>query len=194
MDPSIDRVLSFWFDPRYQFKRWFEQSDELDNEIRVGFGDLVSQARTPTLDSWTQDPKGTLAMLVLLDQFTRNIFRGSAEAFSGDAKALDIAVKGISKGFDHEVGPMQQALFYLPLMHSESLLSQIATVAFYENYAQRCEPDSPSKSFATGSIEFSKKHRDVIATFGRFPGRNKALGRKSTMEEVEYLKEHPTGF
>ncbi|KAK3168515.1 hypothetical protein OEA41_004963 [Lepraria neglecta] len=194
MDLSIDRIISFWFDPCYQVKRWFEKSDDLDNQIRVDFGDLVSQARTPALDSWTQNPRGTLAMLVLLDQFTRNIFRGSAEAFDGDAKAMDISVKAISKGFDREVEPMQQALFYLPLMHNESLLSQIATVSFYENYAQRCQSDSPAKSFATDSVGFAKNHRDVIAMFGRFPGRNKALGRTSTAEEVQYLKEHPSGF
>ena len=195
MDPSIDRILSFWFDPRYQFKRWFEQSDDLDNQIRTHFGDLVSQAlRTPTLDSWTETPKGTLAMLVLLDQFTRNIFRGSAEAFGGDAKALDIAVRGLAKGFDREVEPMQQALFYLPLMHDEKLLSQVAAVALYESYAQRCEPESQAKSFALGSVGFAKRHLDAVAKFGRFPKRNEVLRRESTMEENEFLKERPEGF
>ena len=194
MDPSIDRIISFWFDTHDQRKRWFEQSDELDKQIKTEFGNLVSQARTPALDKWTQGPKGTLAILVLLDQFSRNIFRGSADSFSGDAKALDIAMQGIAKGLDREVEPIQQALFYLPLMHNETLLGQIAAVSLYENYAQRCEPDSPAKTFATDSIGFAKQHRDVISRFGRFPRRNEALGRKSTAEELEYLRENPHGF
>jgi uncharacterized protein (DUF924 family) len=194
MDQSIDRIISFWFDTHDQRKRWFEQSDELDKQIKTEFGDLVSQAHTPSLDSWMQNPKGTLAMLVLLDQFSRNIFRGSPDSFSGDAKALDIAMKGIAKGLDREVEPMQQSLFYLPLMHNESLLGQIAAVSLYESYAQRCEPDSPAKTFATDSIGFAKQHRDVIAIFGRFPRRNEALGRTSTAEELEYLKNNPHGF
>ena len=194
MDPSIDRILSFWFDPDIQFKRWFDQSKEFDNLIRSRFGEFVFQARTTKLDAWTENPRGSVAMLVLLDQFSRNIFRGSAESYSSDSKALDIAVKGLAKGYDRQVDLPQQALFYLPFVHNESLLGQVAAISLYENYVQRCQSDSVVKDFASVSKAFAERHREVIAMFGRFPARNEALGRESTVKEIQFLKENPDGL
>lgn len=194
MDPRIGRILSFWFDSNHHFTRWFIPSDDLDRHITQDFGLLVQQARTPSLDHWTTTAQGSLALLILLDQFPRNIFRESPEAFSSDTKALDVAVKGIAKGHDRDVTPMQQAFFYLPLTHCEQLLAQIAGVAAYEGMVQRCGTDQKAKEFAESSLGFAVRHRDVLARFGRFPSRNVILGRQSKAEELEFLKDYTSGF
>ncbi len=194
MNPNIPPVLSFWFAPGHHFTRWFIASEDLDRQIKSNFGDLVSQARTPSLDHWTENPQGTLAILILLDQFPRNIFRGSPESFSSDPKALDVAVKGIAQGHDRAVLPIQQAFFYLPLMHSERLLAQVSGLAAYEGMLQRCQKDEEAKAFAESGLDFARRHRDVILKFGRFPSRNAILGRESTVEEKDFLKENPSGF
>ena len=133
-------------------------------------------------------------MLILLDQFTRNIFRGSPDAFKSDTKAQDIAVRGIAKGYDKAVLPLQQAFFYLPLMHSEQLLAQTAGVAAYEGLLQRCDQEQEARLFAEASLRSAIEHRDVISRFGRFPSRNIILGRVSTSAETEFLIQHPGGF
>jgi len=167
---------------------------KVDNEIKEQFGDLVVKARASELASWAEQPHGALALIVLLDQFSRNIFRGSPLSYSSDSVALEVATEAIAKGFDREVTHLQQSFFYLPLMHSESLLGQIAALSLYENLCHRCEPDSMSKEYAESSTQFSRLHRDVIMRFGRFPSRNEVLGRISTPEEIKFLKEHPSGF
>ena len=194
MDPNVSRLLDFWFDPRYESTRWFMPSADFDREIKDGFESLVHQARTPSLDHWTSQPRGTLALLLLLDQFPRNIFRDTSDSFRTDPKALEIAVRGIAKGQDRDVPRIQQSFFYLPLMHSEQLLGQVAGVANYEALVKRCEGDEKQKALAEASLAYSIRHRDVIMEFGRFPSRNKALRREETEEERQYLKEHPTGF
>ena len=193
-DPEIDRVLAFWFDDRYPTTRWFFQSDDLDNQIRTDFGTLVKKARTAELDGWTEKPQGALALVILLDQFCRNLHRRSPESYSADSKALDISIKALAKGFDRELPLTQQSFFYTPFMHNESMIGQIASKALYEGLVSRCGDDVKAKTFAGSSIHFSQKHMDVISRFGRFPARNEALGRKSTPEEIAYLKENPTGF
>ena len=194
MDANIPRILNFWFE-EHSSEHWFIPPPTFDQEIKSNFGDLVHQARTPSLDHWSNNPNGTLALLLLLDQFPRNIFRGTPDAFSSDTKALDVAVKGIAKGYDRMMQPMQQAFFLLPLMHSEQLLAQIAGIAGYEGMAQRCSGvDEKAKGFAEVGLGMAVRHKDAIARFGRFPSRNGILGRESTVEEVEFLKEHPSGF
>lgn len=196
MDPSIPRILDFWFDAPHLANPllWFQPDPALDQRIKDQFSDLISQARTPTLDCWTETPQGTLAMLILLDQFSRNVFRGSPDSWSSDAKALNISAAAIAKEFDTQVAPMQQCFFYTPFMHAETLLGQIASVALYEGLVQRCKLDSPAKASAARNLRFAKSHRDVIAMFGRFPSRNGVLGRKSTEEEKKFLEQHPSGF
>ena len=193
-DPSIDQILTFWFDDRYPVMRWFAKSDELDKEIKDRFGHLVVKARTAELDSWTERPQGALAMVILLDQFCRNLYRGSSESFSSDSKALNISIAAIAKGFDRELPYIQQSFFYTPFMHDEDMKGQVAGRALYEGLANRCEPDTKAKDFATNSIAFSQQHMDVIVKFGRFPRRNKALARESTSDEITYLEENPHGF
>lgn len=194
MDQEVETILTFWFDERYEVLRWFRPSSDVDDQIRSTFGDLVTKARSTDFDHWTEKPQSTLAMLILLDQFPRNIFRGSPESYSSDAKAFDVSTKAIAKGFDREVPKMQQAFFYLPLMHNEAIVSQIAAKSLYEGLSGRCEPESKAKQFAATSVGFAQRHLEIIMAFGRFPSRNEVLGRRSTSQEVEFLKEFPTGF
>lgn len=194
MDPNITRINSYWFDTDNTKQKWFGSSPELDAEIKSQFSGLISEARASKLTSWTEQPQGTLALLLLLDQFPRNVFRGTRDAFSSDAKALDIAVTAIAKGQHRELPPMQQVFFHLPFTHDERLISQVACVALCEALVPRCESDTENAKFAEASLGSAKNHMDVIMRFGRFPGRNIALGRESTPEEVEFLKDHPFGL
>jgi uncharacterized protein (DUF924 family) len=194
IDPDINRTISYWFEGEDLRSKWFMGGAKIDAEIKTQFGDLVEKARASQLSTWAQQPQGALALIVLLDQFPRNIFRGSPLSYSSDSMAVEVATEAIAKGFDREVTHLQQPFFYLPLMHSENLLSQVAALALYENLCYRCEPDSMPKEYAESSTKYSSLHRDVIMRFGRFPSRNEALGRISTPEEIQYLKEHPSGF
>ena len=168
--------------------------DGFDQVCEKEFGDLVQKARTTELDDWASEPNSTLALLVLLDQFPRNIYRGTPDAFSSDPKALDLATRSLAKGFDKQVSVYQTLTFYLPLMHNENLLSVIACMSFYENLIHRCPEGSDEHKFLQNGMQAGVSHRDTIMKFGRYPGRNKALGRESTKEEEEFLKENPSGF
>jgi len=194
LGPNVNRIISHWFDGPEPIKRWFGGGPQVDAEIKEQFGGLVEKARAEQLNVWTEEPTGTLALILLLDQFPRNIFRGSPLAFSSDAQALKIATEGIAKGFDRQVPHMQQGFFYLPMMHDETLLSQIAVIAMFESLLARCDPNSEMATHSNKSVQFAKSHLHCILHFGRFPSRNEILGRKSTPEEIEYLKEHPSGF
>ena len=192
MDSDVQRIHDFYLtrDP----KDWFMPPKGFDQACENEFGALVQKARTSELDDWAAEPKSTLALLVLLDQFPRNIYRGSPEAFGSDAKALDIATKSIAKGFDKQVPLSQVLTFYLPLVHNESLLSTVACVALYENLVSRCSEGSKEIEMAKAGVESAIAHRELIQRFGRYPGRNRALGRQNTNEEEEFLKENPSGF
>jgi uncharacterized protein (DUF924 family) len=194
IDPEINRTLSYWFDVEEPAQKWFLGGPTVDAEIRDQFTPLIEKARAEQLMSWSEEPKGSLALLLLLDQFPRNIFRGSALSYSSDPMALDIATKSIAKGFHKEAMLMQEAFFILPLMHSESLVSQIASCALYESLLSRRKPGPKEESFVKLGIRAAKSHRNIIMKFGRFPGRNNALGRESTPEEIQFLKDNPSGL
>jgi uncharacterized protein (DUF924 family) len=194
VDPNITRINSYWFDTDNPRQKWFGGSPEIDAEIKSQFSDLISDARASKLNSWTEQPQGTLALLLLLDNFPRNVFRGTPDAFSSDGMALDVAVAAIAKGQHRELAPLQQIFFHLPFTHDERLISQVACVALCEAMAARGELDTENMKFAEASLGSAKNHLDIIMRFGRFPGRNAALGRESTPEEIEFLKEHPFGL
>ncbi len=195
IDPDVNRIIDYWFDVTDEpHKKWFMGGPKVDKEIKTQFSGLISKARASELTSWTSQPKSTLALIILLDQFPRNIFRGSPLSYSSDSMAVEVAATAIAKGFDRQVEEIQQSFFYVPLMHDENLLSQVAGVALYESFAARCPEGSLSKKFAEQSIDPAKAHLNCILKFGRFPGRNEVLGRKNTREEIEFLKEHPHGF
>jgi uncharacterized protein (DUF924 family) len=189
---DISRVLSFWFDrPPVQ---WFQPPEGFDSECNDHFGDLVHDARADKLDSWAAEPESAIALLILLDQFSRNIFRNTPEMYAADDKAFDIATRCIAKGFDEKVSPMQALTFYLPLMHHESLLAQVATVALYKKVIARSPEGSEALAFHSRGIHAAFGHLDVVERFGRFPSRNKILGRETTKEEHEFLEKNPSGF
>jgi uncharacterized protein (DUF924 family) len=191
-EDDVEQVLEFWFgrpdDPGYGAAReaWFRQSDDFDAEIRDRFGELVDRAAAGALDGWAQTARGALALIILLDQFSRNLNRGSGASFASDPKALALAKQAIAAGHDRAVTPIQMHFFYLPFEHAEDLADQEQGVALME-----AMPDHEGKANA---VEYAVRHRDVIARFGRFPHRNAVLGRETTDEEAAFLADNERGF
>lgn len=172
-------ILDFWFkeiDPKQQFRK----DPTFDETIRARFGDDVVAARSGAYDDWMNMAEGSLALLILLDQFPRNLYRGKPDAFASDAKARDVARHAIAKGFDLEVPADPRKFFYIPFEHSENMADQDLCVQLVgERIGRDPKPDS--------IYTYAQMHRDVIARFGRFPSRNAALGRTNTPEEEEFL-------
>ena len=176
-------ILDFWFVATPASKRYFVDS-ALDEEIRERFLGTWQRARAGELAAWEEDAKGALSLIILFDQFSRNMFRGSGEAFSCDSSALEVAKRAIARGFDLELGRERQMFFYMPYMHSESLADQDECIRLCaERRGDHITPES-----------YAARHRNIIARFGRFPARNRALGRVSTAEEETFLRENPSGL
>jgi uncharacterized protein (DUF924 family) len=169
-----------------QMQWWFQGGSEVDREITERFGQVVEQARRGELDSWAQTPRGRLALIVVLDQFSRNVYRGSPLSYAQDPKALRLAVEGIDAGMDRELTPMERIFFWMPLAHSEDLALQERSVRHQEEEMANAPPHLRVK--AEFGASQAKGARDVIARFGRHPHRNEILGRASTPEELEYLR------
>ncbi|MFD0858350.1 DUF924 family protein [Roseovarius aquimarinus] len=175
---SPDDVLNFWLD-EVGPKGWYAASDDLDAEIRARFGDAWRSARAGTFGLWLTYPAGTLAYIILMDQFSRNMGRGTGEAFATDRPAVAAAKAAIGRRWDMTIDEPARQFFYLPLMHSENLCDQ-----------ERCIRLICERMPETGAdnLLHARAHREVIRAFGRFPHRNEALGRKSTLAEIAYLK------
>ena len=180
---SPREILDFWFKETPP-ERWFAADPAFDAAIRKRFEETWHLARSGALRDWANTMEGALALIVLLDQFPRNMFRGQADAFSTDALAREAAREAIARGFDLEAPAGVRSFFYLPLMHSEDLQDQRDCLRLTQ---ERLGQDHFSLPYALG-------HRDVIARFGRFPARNAPLMRPSTAEEIEFLKANPNGF
>ena len=182
------RILEFWFGsidlthPVEYRDAWFGKNDEFDAEIRRHFADDVDMALRGELDGMAATAAGALALLLLLDQFPRNLFRGTARAFAGDARALKIAKAAIARGFEAAMSQRHRVFLYLPFEHSEELREQERSVILFATL------DDPR------GYEYAVRHRDIIARFGRFPHRNAALGRQSTDEEIEFLQTPGSSF
>lgn len=177
-------VLAFWFadGPDTHRARWFRRSDAFDAQIREKFGAAEADAHAGRLDSWASTPEGTLALAILLDQFPRNLFRGQARAFASDAAARALSRAAIARGEDLRLTPTQRVFLYLPFEHGEALADQDLSVALFEGLR-----DIPTMAKPDAAIDYAWRHRAVIRTFGRFPHRNKALGRTSTPDEQAWL-------
>ncbi|KAI1632433.1 DUF924-domain-containing protein [Biscogniauxia mediterranea] len=187
MTQDIRRVVDFWFNRNPM--KWIIAPEGFDAQCKSGFGDLVQKARQNELDDWATKPEGSLALVVLLDQLPRNIFRDSVDAFASDEKACEIAAKAIAQGFDKQVTVIQASAFYMPLMQQESLISLIAARGLFADLKSRAV--SPEEhEWADMGIATSKGHIDQLTRFGRYPTRNAVLGRKSTEAEEEFLEEH----
>ncbi|HEX8415033.1 MAG TPA: DUF924 family protein, partial [Sphingomicrobium sp.] len=160
-------------------KQWFGSSAVFDAEIALRFGALHQDASERMLDSWRETPIGTLALVLMLDQFTRNLRRGSPLAFANDGAAQEIAAEGIQRGHDLEVTADLQPFLYLPFEHSEDLAAQDRSVDLAQRYQDRTGDAEP--------LKWAAHHRDIIRRFGRFPHRNGILGRSSTAAERAFL-------
>ncbi len=176
MVATVEDVLRFWIDDVGE-QGWYQPSRDLDDEIRQRFRTTWDAARDRALCPWIRSSEGTLALLIVTDQFPRNMFRDSPHAFSTDRFALTIAQKGIRRGDDLMAPTPQRQFFYLPMMHAESL-------SFQERGLRQFLLKMPE---AESNILHARAHRDVIRRFGRFPHRNAALGRVSTPSEVSFL-------
>ncbi len=189
-------VLDFWFgppdDPGHHQPRamWFTKDDAFDARIAQRFGPLIARALVGGIDDWLTrpvDPLPALAQVLVLDQFTRNVFRGSARAFAGDAMALQTARALVASGADRALTSVQRQFAYLPFEHAEDLSHQRTAVQLFQQLAA----DDPARA---GLVEWAQKHLDIVARFGRFPHRNAALGRASTDEEAAFLLTPGSGF
>jgi uncharacterized protein (DUF924 family) len=174
-----DDVLKFWFED-LRPDDWFDKNPELDVRIRGRFEALHAQVLGGLIDI-PETPKGHLAAIIVLDQFSRNLFRGSPAAFAADPKALALSKRAIERGFDSRLDKAERQFLYMPFMHSEDPLVQGRCVELFESLN-----DPVLVGFATA-------HRDIVERFGRFPHRNAALGRVSTPEEIEFMRQH-AGF
>jgi uncharacterized protein (DUF924 family) len=175
MKQEIDDILAFWRTSGPD--KWFVKDDAFDEEIRTRFLAEHEAAARGELATWEDTPEGVYALIILLDQFPRNLFRGSQRAFATDAQALAIAERAIAKGFDKAFRPPESRFIYMPFMHAEDLPHQERCVAL----CAAC--DDPE------GVKFAVLHRDIIRDFGRFPHRNPVLGRQTTLEEQDFLDE-----
>ncbi|EAU43312.1 hypothetical protein FP2506_10721 [Fulvimarina pelagi HTCC2506] len=170
-----DTIVEFWWDAGSE--KWFSKDEAFDETVRSRFLDIYEQAAEGHLDDWIEEPTGALALVILLDQFPRNMFRGTPRAYATDEKAKKIGLVALERG-DHEtVSEEINQFLAMPLMHSEDLVDQDACVMWMERVGTE------------QNIEYAKHHRDIIARFGRFPHRNAVLGRQSTEAEMDYLRE-----
>ena len=166
-------------------KLWYGFDAATDTLIRDRFGALIGAAIAGSYRTWENQALSRLALIVVLDQFTRNIHRGRAAAFHGDARALRLALDAIDQGMDREVDPIARGFFYLPLQHAEDLAIQERSVRMAERLDAECRIEF--ENFSGDLASYAREHRDVVARFGRFPHRNEALGRESTAKELAYL-------
>jgi uncharacterized protein (DUF924 family) len=204
--PGAFEVLNFWFGPRpytavqvHQHSRlWFGEPDapeltpQTDELVRDRFGDLTRQAADGKLSAWESGPRRRLALILLLDQFSRNIYRGTAAAYAQDSRALSLTLTGMEYGADATLDPVERIFFYMPLMHAENAEVQEEAVSAF----RRLHAESPPQMRAIfdGSLESAVEHRDIVTRFGRFPHRNRALQRESTPEERQWLSSGGQGF
>ena len=203
LPPQARDVLDFWFgdaptaaDPsgvKAVAARWFNGGDAFDREIEDRFAGLPDRLAAGDAAIWVRaGPHGVVAALIGLDQFPRNLFRGAPRAFAFDPLALSLSKQAIDAGEDRRLHPLERVFVYLPLEHSENLDDQRRSVALFD--ALRAEAGAPERDFVHEAWVYAVKHLEVIQRFGRFPHRNAVLGRESTPEEIEYLKQPGSGF
>lgn len=171
---SPHAILEFWFSARCR-PLWFNSTPEFDGEIAQRFEGVFYEALNDGLSGWQQSPEGCVALVIVLDQFPLNMFRSQPQSFSGEQKAREVARHAIANHFDAPLPDEQKAFLFMPFMHSENLDDQDQGVELFE------------KAGLKENLRFAKHHRGIIRRFGRFPHRNKILGRQSSQEELDYL-------
>ncbi|MEP7313692.1 MAG: DUF924 family protein [Pseudomonadota bacterium] len=199
-------VLNFWFgaDPlapdqlTQRMRFWFGGDDPpemrllRDELIAERFGTMVEAAAAGKLDAWAASPHRLLALILLLDQFPRNVYRGSAKAFAQDDRALSLALAGMQTGADATLTPVHRVFFYMPLQHAESPDIQEESVAAFRSLAEDAPPEH--RGIFQACLKFAQLHQRIVARFGRFPHRNQLLGRSSSASELAFLREEAAGF
>ncbi len=188
-------ILRFWFgdpeDPGSEYGQqrqvWFKKDPAFDDTIRRRFLTDYGQASDGALAIWRQEPRSCLALVILLDQFPRNLFRGEARSFASDRAARDATNYALAQGYDQQVLPVERIFFYLPLEHSENLVDQERSVELVRSL-HATHPEFEN------SLDYAVRHRNVIQRFGRFPHRNEILGRETTPEEAEFLQQPGSRF
>ena len=197
---AIEAILEFWFGPnpedaavaKEKSTLWWSKNPQIDSEIRRRFEISVIRAAADELSDWRSNPRGCLALILLTDQFPRNIYRDSPRAFAQDPKALAWSLDGIAEGLDTKLRPIERVFFYLPLEHSESLDHQDRSVKQFRQLIDAVGADQ--KNVFAEYLDFAARHREIIARFGRFPHRNKILDRESTPDELAFLAEPGSSF
>ena len=200
MDAPSDAVLAFWFGPPgsatevagRQSRLWFGKSSENDRAVTERFADTLVAATAGRLDHWAATPRGRLALLIVFDQFPHHIHRDQPQAFATDPQALALSLAAVDAGEACHLAPIERVFLYLPLEHAESLPLQERSVTLYEALAR--EAAAGERALFDNFLDYARKHRDVVARFGRFPHRNAILGRASTPEELEFLKQPGSRF
>jgi uncharacterized protein (DUF924 family) len=197
-----DEVLRYWFGDgdrndiavnETKGKLWFGHAAETDAEITERFGAALQAAGRGELDAWADQPQGRVALIIVLDQFSRNIHRGSGAMYDHDARALRLATESVASGEHRDLAYYERVFTYMPLMHAEELDSQNRCVALFEQLIE----DAPNEALANAgrnNLQYAVAHRDIVARFGRFPHRNELLGRPSTAEEREFLTQPGSSF
>ncbi|MEQ9619163.1 MAG: DUF924 family protein [Deltaproteobacteria bacterium] len=195
-------ILKFWFGelkegevPTGELRKmWWTKDEETDEYIRSNFESDLVRAKNGKLRGWENTPKGALALIILLDQFSRNIYRGTPGAFSQDKRALGIALEGIEKGFDKELHPVERTFFYMPFMHSEDPGMQRKSLRLFGDLEMSFNSPPKLAEMLSGNRKYAERHCEIIERFGRYPHRNEILGRGSTDEEREFLTKPGSSF
>ena len=195
-----DTLHAFWFGTSAQDAEviasqsalWWQKQPAVDAHIRHRFAPLVERAATGELDNWLDELRGRLALILLTDQFPRNIWRGQAAAFAFDVLALRWAKETIARGLDRDARPIERVFLYLPLEHSEDLADQREAVRLFD--ALGGEVAAAARPAFAGYLDYARRHLEIIERFGRFPHRNAALGRETSAAEAEFLRQPGSGF
>jgi uncharacterized protein (DUF924 family) len=193
-------VLDFWFGSstdsgailKEKMKLWFVKDPENDQKMKSIFGYDVEKGSHGHYDNWSDTPEGRLGLIILLDQFSRNIYRNTPESFANDPKALMLSLEAIDEKIEKSLIPIYQVFYYMPLMHSEEISIQRKCVEMFKQL--QSEVDDSLKKTIGGNIDYAIQHMKIVERFHRFPHRNAILGRASTEEEVEFLKEPGSSF
>ncbi len=191
---GVDEIIDFWFSDAADSSEalaqrnalWFGSGRDFDHEVRARFEATIELATTGACNHWEEEPRGLLALILLFDQFTRNIHRGTREAFARDEAALRLCRESIERGFDRQLPALERIFLYMPLQHVEDPEGQALSVKLTEALLEECP--AAQHEYFEASHRYAEDHHDVIARFGRFPHRNEVLGRESTAEEREYLQ------
>ncbi len=197
---SPESVLDFWFGAPgsaaeiagRQSKLWFGKSLANDQAIIDRFAATLTAATAGQLDAWANTPRGRLALVIVLDQFPHHIHRDQPQAFATDPQSLALSLAALESGEDRKLAPIERVFLYLPLEHAESIEMQERSVSLYEQLANEAAADE--RALFDNFLDYARKHLDVVARFGRFPHRNEILGRPSTPEELEFLKQPGSRF